>query len=748
MQPGAQRRTFSESGWTGALAGVLIVLAAFAAYHNCFTAPFVFDDEWAVIRNPTIRDLRDIGRVLAADTGNGAGVRGRPLVNLSLAVNYTLGETDVRGYHAFNLAFHALSALLLFGIVRRTLARMGAAGDVGRGRPTPPQDAGMAASGLSAKALATADDAALQLDDTLLAFAVALLWTVHPLQTETVTCVIQRTESLMGFFYLLTLYLFVRGVASARPARWQALTVAACLAGMACKEVMVSAPLLVLLYDRTFVAGSFAEAWRRRRALYLSLAGTWLLLGFLVVGTGGRGGTVGFGLGVSPWAYALTQCRAIVMYLKLSIWPHPLVLDYGIGLERSLVAVLPQALLLVLLVAGTAVALRRRPALGLAGAWFFVILAPSSSVIPLASQTIAEHRMYLPLAAVVALAVLGLHRLAGRRSLPVLLALALGLGWLTVLRNEDYRDEVGIWRDTVAKVPDSARARYDLGLMLEQRHRTAEAVTNFQEALRLKPDYAEAHNNLGSVLFEEGRVDDAVAHYVEALAANPSLAEAHYNLGRALFQLNRLPEAIDQYEQALRLDPEYADALINLGIALAKAGRTDEAIAHLREAVRLAPREAEAHYNLARALDQTGRLAEAVTAYQAALRLQPDFPEAHNNLAYALVQLGRAGEAISQIEQAVRLKPDDPNARINLASLLLATGRRSEAIASFETALRLAPDDVGAHFGLAQALLQENRGPEAVRQLREVLRLKPDFTPARELLDRLGASAPRGAEEP
>ena len=702
MPPAAHAPVPPWSVRSRVLAGAAIVLAVLAVYHGSLRAPFVFDDEWAVTRNATIRDLRQLGTVLAADTGNGSGVRGRPLVNLSLAVNHALGGTDVWGYHAFNLAVHALCALLLFALLRRV----------------------MRGAALSAEALA---------------FAATLLWAVHPLQSETVICPVQRTESLMALFYLLTLYLAARGAESSRPVRWQVAAVAACLAGMASKEVMVTAPLMVLLYDRTFLAGSFAEAWRRRRGMYCALAGTWLLLAVLVATSGGRGGTVGFGLGVSPWDYALTQCRALGLYLKLGFWPHPLVVDHGMGVETSLVAVWPQALLVVVLLAATAWALVRRPVVGFAGAWFFVILAPSSSVLPLASQTIAEHRMYLPLAAVLAVGVLGLHSLVRRPVLTLTFSLTLAAAFaaLTARRTADYRTELGLWRDTVAKVPASARAHYNLGVLLDRSGAVAAALGEFETALALRPGYAEALNNRGDIRFRQGRLPEAEADFSAALRNDPGLAPAHYNLGRARFQQHRDADAIVEYETALGSEPDYVDALVNLGIALARAGRPAEALDRLRAAVRLQPADAEAQYNLGRVLDQEGDLAGAAAAYQTAGRLQPDLVAAHNNLAYVLVRLGRPAEALAESEQAVRLAPADVDARVNLANLLLSLGRGAEAITDYEAALRLAPADPEIHYALAVALAQAGRPAEARRELAEALRLQPDFAPAQELWRRL-----------
>ena len=362
------------------LAAGFIVLAGLAAYHNSFSGPFIYDDAPAILDNPSIRHLWPIWQPLCPPHGEGLTIEGRPILNFSFAINYAVSGTRVWSYHALNLIFHLLAGLALFGIVRRTLER-GARG----GSPA------------------------------LLGLGVALLWTVHPLQTEAVTYVVQRAESLMGLFYLLTLYGFVRATAepSRRPLLWFGLSWLACLFGMATKEVMITAPVMVFFFDRTFVAGSFAAAWRRRRSYYLALAATWLLPIALVASTGGnRSGSVGFGAGVSWGAYVLTQFQAIVTYLRLAFWPHPLVFEYG-TFWVSFGRMAPCGIVVGLLAAATIWALVRRPALGFLGFWFFGILAPTS-LAPGTTQMIVEHRMYLPLAALAVLFVLAVHAAARR----------------------------------------------------------------------------------------------------------------------------------------------------------------------------------------------------------------------------------------------------------------------------------------------------------------------------------------------
>jgi tetratricopeptide (TPR) repeat protein len=589
------------AGWPPLLAGSVIIAAAILAYSGTFAVPLIFDDASSIATNPSLRHLGEAFWPPINRT-----VTGRPVLNVSLALNYALGGTSVWGYHAANLAIHILAGLTLFGIIRRTLAR----------RECP------AAAGI--------------------AFSTALLWTVHPLGTAAVTYLAQRAESLMGLFYLLTLYGFVRGV-DARERHgtpWFGLSFTACLLGMATKEVMASAPLFVLLYDRTFAAGSFREALRIRWKVHAALAATWLLLAFLVISTHYRNEAAGSGTGPSWWPYAVTQLPAIAHYLKLCLWPHPLVFDYGTHLEAFSARVIPSALLVVGLAAATLWALVRRPALGFLGASFFAILAPSSSIVPIAGETMAEFRMYLPLIPVAVLVVAVIYRQTGKAALPICLVLGLVLGLAAHARNQDYSSELRIWSDTVAKLPGNYRARSNLGaLLLGQPGRTGDAVVQFEEALRLKPDSATEHVDLGNALSNlPGRLEDAIA----------------------------------QYDEAVRLDPHLYGAFIGLGNALSGvAGKLDQAITQYESALRLKPDSAEGHFDLGNALSRVpGRLDDAVSQYEQALQWRPDFAEAHFGLAVALLNLhGRNAEAEEHLEAGLRIHPDDDQARRILESV-------------------------------------------------------------------------------
>ena len=502
------------------MALALLVFAALAAYHNSFSGPFIFDDIPSIVGNP---DIHHLATTLREHPEIGATGVGRPLLRLSLWVSYALGGYEVRGYHVLNLALHILAAWTLWGLVRRVLES-----------PRLKDRCGKEAWGLS--------------------LAIALLWTVHPLQTESVTYVVQRAEILGGLFYLLTLYSGVRSIGAVGRSRfvWYSAALVFCLLGVASKETVATAPLVAVALDRVFWSPSWQGLWQARKRLYLALACTWIPLAMLMSGSSQRMGSAGFGLGMDWREYALTQPYYLCRYLALSVWPSALTLDYGSYLAHTAGEVVPYAVVVLLLLALSFVVLWRKPALGFCGLWFFVILAPTSSVVPVVTQTGAEHRMYLPLAGLIGLAVVGGHTLwrkvyPGRpgwlRAGPPVLLVALivaALGARTVVRNEDYRTELSIWQNVIDQWPINPRARNNLGLALASTGRTPDAIAQYEAALRLKPDFAEAHNNLGLALASTGRTPDAIAQYEAALRLKPDFAEAHNNLGLALASTGRI----------------------------------------------------------------------------------------------------------------------------------------------------------------------------------------------------------------
>jgi tetratricopeptide (TPR) repeat protein len=356
---------------------------------------------------------------------------------------------------------------------------------------------------------------------------------------------------------------------------------------MLTKEVMVTAPFVALLLDRVFLVPDWSSIRRRRGLLYLGLAASLCLL--LLRGEH-RSGSAGFDSGVSPWHYLLTQCGAVVHYLRLVVWPEPLVFDYGKALVEDWREVLPQALALLAGLAASLLALRRLPAAGFLGLAFFLILAPSSSVVPVATQTVAEHRMYLPLATLVCFAVAALHAAARRTptrsardpsrapgilpgvALLVACSVAVVLGRLTWQRNEIYRTELGLWQDTVEKRPSNARAEESLGNALRDTGALADARAHLDRAVELDPGSASAFNHRGIVLYRMGRIEEALADYDRALERQPDFPRALDNRGIAHARLGEYRRAIADYTRALELAPGFPNPLHNRAVAWFQLG--------------------------------------------------------------------------------------------------------------------------------------------------------------------------------
>ncbi|MEX2208331.1 MAG: hypothetical protein WEF50_19090, partial [Myxococcota bacterium] len=360
MHTATRRRRLVEA------AAILAVLSL--VYARALPGPFVFDDRATIVENASLRSLWPLGPVLAQPPD--LTTSGRPLVALSFALDHALGGFDPRVFHATSLALHALCALLLAAVVRRTLAG-----------PRLGERFAAHAGGL--------------------AFATALLFAVHPLASELACYASARTESLVTAFYLGALYAAIRARSSARPWGWVALAIAGSALGMASKEVMASAPLVIALYDVVFLRPPEAEQKRVRVALWAGLASTWVVLLALVLAQP-RAQSAGFALWVTPLVYLANQCRVLPAYLGLVLWPNPMRLDWGLPEPLALGDVWVGFVFLVALAGLSLYALWRWPAAGFVGVACFAILAPSSSVVPIVSEVGAERRMYLPLGALLA----------------------------------------------------------------------------------------------------------------------------------------------------------------------------------------------------------------------------------------------------------------------------------------------------------------------------------------------------------
>jgi len=668
----------------------LILLIAAIALSPALRAPFEFDDATAIPANESLRTLWPPSVPLSPPPNT--AVSGRPVVNYTFAINAAVNRwlgVDVRpnpfganktvGFHIVNIAIHLGCALLLFGVIRRT-ARS----------PSVPERWRDRADWLAGGATA--------------------LWLLHPIQTEAVHYVVQRTELLVSLCYVGTLYAWIRAWDTTSPSlmrRWRAAAIAICLLGMGSKEVMISAPIMIVLYDRAFCLSSWKALTsdRERVTGYAALLATtaWTIMNVV---SNARHNTVGFNLGVRWYSYLYTQAWAITHYLRLLALPDRLTFDYG---QRPISGAMgvPGALLLGAVATGTIIAWRRTTSLGwlaFLGSWFFMLLAPSSSVVPITTEIAAERRVYLASAAVIVAVLVGVvelgRRLTARKrwrvpaktSIAAATGLALVLAVGTFVRSRVYASAEALWRDATVQVPSNPRAL----------------------------------TNLASTMFyvTPPKLSDAEALYRNAIAVDSTYVQAWTGLASTLVDLGRPDEAVFVLQRAIKIDPEYLDAIGQLGSLLLRRGDAEHAAPYLEQYAAATSNE-NAYFALGNAYLRNNQIGRALTALRRVVDINPGRVEALRMLGGVLVELEKGSEAAPLLERLVQA--GEPSA-IDVGLLAVAyaeVGRSGDAMNRAMAAAAAGESDPPALLLAGRAMLLAGKPENAQRLFEKVLSLKP-----------------------
>jgi tetratricopeptide (TPR) repeat protein len=563
------------------LGGVFAIgLLCVGIYFNTLDAPFVFDDLTNIKDNPAIRITQlDFDSLRAA--GLESRSRSRPVANASFALNYYFGDYDVRGYRIVNVIIHFINGILVYALATIFFRLTQRIPD--QAKPVLGEASIPAASLFS-----------------------ALVFTAHPLQTQSVTYVVQRMNSMAVAFYLLALLLYLVGRNRQIPwKRWLLWSVgfASWVLALGSKQIAATLPVIVLLVE-WFFHRDLSLAWLRRNVRYPLIAAVLLaLVAYAYLRT------PSFGYEARDFTMGeriLTQFRVVTHYVSLLLFPAPsrLNLVHEFTTSRTLIepiTTLTSLLFLAGLAALAVVLARARRLLSFCILWFFVNLVIESSFIGL--EIAFEHRLYLPafgFSLVASYLLFGL--LSARRAAAVSIAalVVVALAGAAHVRNRVWRDPVTLWADVVAKSPGLARARSNFANALFQRGDVERAIEQFAEAQRLDPDYrqvsdnlAKAHNNVGTMRVKEGRFGEAITHYREALRVNPSLRATSNSLAWMLATCGderlRDPGESIRLSEASARETNFRDPAIldTLAAGYAAAGRFEEAIRTGRQAVDL-----------------------------------------------------------------------------------------------------------------------------------------------------------------
>lgn len=610
---------------------VFLALLGALLYLNVLHAPFVFDDYDSIVKNPLIRDLSNY-------VWNGRGYSVNPtrvLGYASFAINYQISSLNVVSYRIVNVLVHIFNALLLYSLVHLTVR-------------TPILEKSTAADRAS-----------------VIAFVAALLFVVHPLNTEAVTYVVQRLTSLATMFYLLALVLYARWrlAAGSRLAKTSLYAggLAASAAAMVTKEIAFTLPVMMAVYELCFFTGRL----RKRLPLLLPFLATSLIIPLSLLSLDQPIGQVLSDVTqvtrvqstLPRLDYLATQFVVLGKYLGLLLWPSRQNLDHDVSVHRSFtdLPVVGSAVLLLGLVAFLSrawwLSSARSPArtdragwrlVAFGLAWFLVTLSVESTVVPIV-DLMFEHRMYLPSVGCFLAAGAGgwmvVQWLGSRaRSLGTALFVVVAalLSILTVERNRVWASEVALWTDAAAKSPHKARP----------------------------------HLNLGVALLSENRAEEALAPLATAIRLDPGGLAGYTNLGAVFVRLGRREEAAALLERALRLASLEAgdvETYTNVAAEYAELGDTPRAMELLRRVIDARPDYPDAHYVLGNVYSDSGSLQEAVGEYRETVRWRPEYADAHNNLGIAYARLGNVREAEAEFRTAARLSPDDEEYRSNLS---------------------------------------------------------------------------------
>jgi tetratricopeptide (TPR) repeat protein len=569
-----------------------------------------------------------------------------PLTWLSHMLDVQLFGMNAGRHHIANILLHIINSILLFWVLRRTTGAW--------------------------------------FQSALVAF----LFAVHPLHVESVAWISERKDVLCAFFGMLTFHAYINY--TRRPLfRNLLIVIGAFSLGLMAKPMLVSLPILLLLFDiwplhRVSLEAGQKGIWLQLIREKIPLFAIAAVSCIITVIAQSRGGAVQSFDAIPLSSRTINALASYVVYIGQMLWPGNLAAYYPFEPISAWLAVFSILILIAASIAAFRFA-RLYPYLLAGWIWYLCALLPVIGLVQVGGQARADRYTYMPHIGLFIMAVWGIAKIIEcSRDLKIAFgsAAVLLVCALTIVAREQvhfWKNDVALWERAVQVTPENCFLRANLGMALVSNDNLEAALEQYSEALRLNPDYsfgtwklsdayAEAHNAQGVALFKKGLWREAILHYEEALRVKPELAEAYSNMGTVLGIQGKAAEAVTEFEKALKLNPKNPEIHYNMGLMLAKQDAIDEAISHYQKALEIKPLYAEPHKELGDAFFIKGKIAEALKQYSKALEIKPDFAKAHCNMGLALMFQKQYQDAIAHFSEALRLEPDSVEAQRNMAS--------------------------------------------------------------------------------
>ena len=596
---------------------IFLAVSTFAVYSQVQDHEFInYDDDKYVTNNEYVKagfTQDSVGWALTTSYNS----NWHPMTWLSHMLDAQLFGPNSKGHHLTNLLFHIANVLLLFLVLLRMTGALWQSGFV------------------------------------------AALFALHPLNVESVAWVAERKNVLSTFFWLLTMWAYIRYAQKTNLKRYS-LVILFFAMGLMSKPMLVTLPFVLLLLDYWPLRRLQSD----RRTAISRLVYEKIFLLVLVAGSVVTTLTVqkmGGALG-SLNAFPIQErvINALVsywLYLQKMIWPGGLAIFYAHPENTlSVWKGLATAALLALVTTAAIRLARRAPYFAVGWFWYLGTLIPVIQLVQTGSIAMADRYAYVPLIGIFIIIAWGLPELLAKwRLRSRILTIAAGI-WISTLMLMTW-NQVSHWKNSITifshaievtdiEYPDFLLAHNNLANALLAEGRTGKAISHYKMAINLMPDYAVNHNHLANALFAEQKTEEAISHFKMAIELMPDYAIAHNNLGTVLLAEQKTEEAISHYKTAVKLLPDYATAHYNLGFALMKEKKTGEAIFHFKMAIQLEPNNTNAHSNLGNALLAEQKTKEAISHYKIAINLKPDNLLALQNFKMALLRLAEKKKSL------------------------------------------------------------------------------------------------------
>jgi tetratricopeptide (TPR) repeat protein len=597
---------------TQLFACLLIIVLGTIIYSNSFYGEFHFDDSMHIVQQNKLNDLSSYSRF-----SSWTRINDRPLAYFTLSINRSLNETNVFGYHVFNLMVHLLTSVMVFFFTLLIISR-----EIVK----PIQIKGK---------------------EKLIALFVALIFLCHPIQTQAVSYIIQRMTSLAALFYIASCFFYFRarlsqvgGDLNLKFILYYLFMVVTAIAAILSKQIAITLPLTYLIIEFFFIKNKQGKRFNK----FLLTGVVIISISFIVVVIGGL--LPQETESISRFDYFLTQLRVIVKYVQLLVFPISQNLDYDFIISKSIFGIdeLISGAIVISLLGSIFVLYRKYPLISFGLAWFFITLLVESSIIPI-RDVIFEHRLYLPMfgfAIVIAIFLLEvLNKIKLTQLIIVFSVIVSVYSYLTITRNTVWKTNLSLWYDVVQKSPAKARPHINLGVAYFQLLKPLAAIEQFNIAVKLEPNNNQIYYDRAEAYLLLNQTEEAIQDLTQSISIHNKFVKAYVTRARAKLRLNDFNAAVIDYSKAIELQPELASAWFGRGKIYLFNGDLEKALNDLNKAI----------------------------------DLYPGFAAALNNRALVMLYLGKENEALSDLNQAINLEPKLISSYNDIAKTCYAKGR-------------------------------------------------------------------------